>query len=166
MKKYALVAVATLACTLAQPLLAAPPSEAESNTTTATQPAQGAQEALTSCLLSSTTDDDRRVLVQWIFLVMSRYPDVSSMVKVEDAERQRITKQAGGIFERLMVDNCGSELQLALRKSGTDAIGKSFEVLGQTAMSALLQHPAVNAESAAVMSGVDLDRFARSLKEK
>lgn len=164
MKNLVLAVMCILATASAWPLRAAPASAQTGATPAAAT--QTPQEALTSCLLASTTDDDRRVLVQWIFLVMSRYPDVSSMVQVQESERQRINKQAGGIFERLMVDNCGGELKLALTKSGTDAIGKSFEVLGQTAMGALLQNPAVNAESAAVMSNVDLDRSARALKDK
>ncbi|RZA33788.1 MAG: hypothetical protein EOP92_19030 [Lysobacteraceae bacterium] len=163
MNKVSWVAAAIIACAACLPGQAAQPAGM------GTVPVPAAplpQEALTACLLKSTTEQDRRALVQWIFLVMSRYPDLSAMLSVEDAERKRINKNAGAIFERLMVDNCGSELQLALRKSGTDAISKSFEVLGQTAMGALLQDAGVNAESASVMTEVDLGRLSRTLEGK
>lgn len=163
MKKYLLVLLAIVAGAVSTPSRAASPGVADS---AVPLQAPTPQDALTTCLLGSTTEEDRRTLVKWIFLVMSRYPDVAPMMTVQDDERQRINRQAGGIFERLMVDNCGSELKLALRKSGTDAISKSFEVLGETAMGALLQDPAVNAASASLMSEVDLGRLARTLEGK
>lgn len=163
MKKYLLVLLALIAATVPLPSWAAAPGVAES---AAPLQAPTPQDALTTCLLGSTTEEDRRALVKWIFLVMSRYPDVAPMMSVRDEERQRINRQAGGIFERLMVDNCGSELKLALRKSGTDAISKSFEVLGETAMGALLEDPDVNAASASLMAEVDMGRLARTLEGK
>ncbi|RYZ72022.1 MAG: hypothetical protein EOP91_09275 [Lysobacteraceae bacterium] len=163
MKKYLLVLLAIVAGAVSSPSRAASPGVADSAV-----PLQvpTPQDALTTCLLGSTTEGDRRTLVKWIFLVMSRYPDVAPMMTVQDDERQRINRQAGGIFERLMVDNCGSELKLALRKSGTDAISKSFEVLGETAMGALLEDPDVNAASASLMAEVDMGRLARTLEGK
>ena len=163
MKKYLLVLLAIVAGAVSTPSRAASPGVADSAV-----PLQvpTPQDALTTCLLGSTTEEDRRTLVKWIFLVMSRYPDVAPMMTVQDDERQRINRQAGGIFERLMVDNCGSELKLALRKSGTDAISKSFEVLGETAMGALLEDPDVNAASASLMAEVDMGRLARTLEGK
>ena len=163
MKKYLLVLLAIVAGAVSTPSRAASPGAADS---AVPLHVPTPQDALTTCLLGSTTEEDRRTLVKWIFLVMSRYPDVAPMMTVQYDERQRINRQAGGIFERLMVDNCGSELKLALRKSGTDAISKSFEVLGETVMGALLQDPAVNAASASLMSEVDLGRLARTLEGK
>lgn len=128
--------------------------------------AEAAQAALTRCLLESASVEDRSSLVKWIFLVMTRYPGLSDMARIEDKERERFNTDAGVVFERLMTVDCKNQLQTALRKSGTEAIGKSFETLGQTAMATLLENPAVQAETGSIMKHIDMDRLSRTLGEK
>ena len=136
----------------------APPAAAE----TAAQ----VQQALGDCLVGSVSDDDKRALVKWIFAMLARHPDVKPLSGISAAQDEKIVRDASAVFETLMADKCAPQLRAAVRKSGTDAVGKSFERLGETAMGALLQDPSVMAGVAELMKYADTARIERAILGK
>ncbi len=137
----------------------APPSA------TAEEAAQ-AQQALGDCLVNSVSNNDKQALVKWIFAMLARHPDVKPLSDISAAEDEKIVRDAGAVFETLMADKCAVQLRAAVRKSGTDAVGKSFERLGETAMGALLQDPNVMAGVSELMKHADTARIERAILGK
>lgn len=125
-----------------------------------------AKQALSDCLVSSVDADDRRVLVEWIFGVLSRHPDVKPLTRIDDAQYERITRRASDLVTELMAERCTAQFADVARKAGTEAIGESFEKLGETAMSSLLEDPSVRAASGDIAKYADPARIERALKDK
>lgn len=125
-----------------------------------------AKQALSDCLVSSVDADDRRVLVEWIFGVLSRHPDVKPLTRIDDAQYERITRRATALVESLLLERCIGPFREVSRKAGTEAIGESFEKLGETAMSSLLEDPSVRAASGDIAKYADPARIERALKDK
>ena len=121
------------------------------------------QEALTQCLMKSTSADDKRVLVKWVFAVIAEHPDISSMTRIDAAQRTAIDREAAKVFEQLLADQCAGPLRTAMKQSGTDAIGKSFQSLGTSAATDMLQNPQVVTSGASLMQHLDMQRILLAL---
>ena len=121
------------------------------------------QDALTQCLIKSTSPDDKRVLVQWVFAVIAQHPDISSMTQIDTAQRSAIDREAAKVFEQLLADQCAGPLRTAMKQSGTDAIGKSFQALGTSAATDMLQNPQVVTSGASLMKHLDMQRILLAL---
>jgi hypothetical protein len=141
------------------------PSSAPATSASAETPAQ-VQQALSDCLVDSVSEDDKRALVKWIFAMLARHPDVKPLSDINAAQDEKIVRDASAVFETLMADKCAAQLRAAVRKSGTDAVGKSFERLGETATGALLQDPNVMAGVAGLMKHADTARIERAIMGK
>ena len=122
-----------------------------------------AQDALTRCLIESTSPDDKRVLVKWVFSVIAQHPDIASMTRIDAAQRTAIDRDAAKVFEQLLADQCAAPLRTAMKQSGTDAIGKSFQALGTSAATDMLQNPQVVASGAGLMKHLDMQRLLLAL---
>jgi len=125
-----------------------------------------AAETLSDCLVNGATQDDKRALVRWIFAVIARHPDVSPMADIDKASEERIVRDAYKVFERLVTERCVNQIRVAVRESGTDAIGKSFEKLGEAAMDGLLSHPNVEAAIPELLKYADPKAFERALEQR
>jgi len=132
----------------------------------AVETAAEAQQALGDCLVDSVSEDDNRALVRWIFAMLARHPDVKPLSAINAVQDEKIVRDASAVFETLMADKCATQLRAAVRKSGTDAVGKSFERLGETAMGALLQDPNVMAGVSELMKYADTARIERAILGK
>jgi hypothetical protein len=122
-----------------------------------------AQDALTQCLIASTSADDKRVLVKWVFSVIAQHPDIASMTRIDAGQRTTIDRDAAKVLEQLLADQCAVPLRAAIKQSGTDAIGKSFQALGSTAATDMLQNPQVVASGAGLMKHLDIQRLLLAL---
>jgi len=123
-----------------------------------------ARQALSECLIASVNADDKHALVEWIFAVLARHPDVKPLTRIDDAKYEDITRKAGKLVESLVADRCTQQFRDVARKSGTEAIGESFEKLGETAMSALLEDPSVRAASGDIAKYADSARIERAIR--
>ncbi len=121
------------------------------------------QEALTQCLMKSTSPNDKRVLVKWVFAVIAQHPDIASMTQIDAAQRSAIDRDAAKVLEQLLADQCAGPLRTAMKQSGTDAIGKSFQALGTSAATDMLQNPQVVASGAGLMKHLDMQRLLLAL---
>lgn len=90
------------------------------------------------CLVNSTSPQDRAVLVRWIFGMMSLHPDLTGMSSISTKQRDEMTKSAGALFQRLLLESCRSQTQQALQNEGPQTIQYAFQVLGQVATRGLL----------------------------
>lgn len=98
---------------------------------------------MAKCLVNSTSPQDRTVLVKWIFSIIALHPDLSAMSSVSAKQRDDISRSAGALFQRLLVESCRSQTQLALQNEGQQTIQYAFQVLGQVATTGLFSDPHV-----------------------
>lgn len=122
-----------------------------------------AQDALTRCLIESTSEDEKRILVRWVFSVIAQHPDIASMTRIDAAQRTTIDRDAAAVFETLLADQCAAPLRVAMKQSGTDAIGRSFQALGTSAATDMLQNPQVVSSGAGLMKHLDMQRILMAL---
>ena len=157
-----LLPLAALPVSAAQPQPAAPSRPAAQSAPKAVSPIR-AQDALTRCLIESTSEDEKRILVKWVFSVIAQHPDIASMTRIDAAQRTTIDRDAAAVFETLLADQCAAPLRVAMKQSGTDAIGRSFQALGTSAATDMLQNPQVVSSGAGLMKHLDMQRILMAL---
>jgi len=94
-------------------------------------------------MVSATTTKDQTDLVRWIFATAALHPEVATIASVSDEQRADMTRVVGQLFERLLTESCRAQFRDAAKYEGQHALELSFSVLGQVAMRALMEHPAV-----------------------
>lgn len=125
--------------------------------------AAAASEALSTCLVEAATAADRRLLVRWIFSAVSVHPELGDVTSLDDAQRALIAKEAAGVFERLVAQDCAAASRQAILKDGMDGYGDAFRTLGELAMQDFLAHKDVESEMAAIGRHVDQQRILKGL---
>jgi len=120
---------------------------------------------LTKCLVKRTTDADRTAFTAWIFSAMSVHPAVRSYSRITDAQRDAMSKEAAGLLQRLMTEDCRTETVTAVKYEGPSAIEASFNVLGQVAMRDLMSDPDVNKGLEQLAGHMDTAKFEALAKE-
>jgi hypothetical protein len=149
--------------------VAAEPAKSGQDKTGAGPAAQASgdpEQALSDCLVASVTAEDKRTLVMWIFAVMAKHPDVRPLTAIDAAADERIGRAAAGVFQRLMTEQCAPQIREVVRRSGADAIGSSFQKLGEAAMESLLAHPDVANAIPDMFKYADPAAFERALGER
>lgn len=121
-------------------------------------------DTLSKCLVSSTTAQDKTDLVTWIFVMMSQHPEVKSLSKVTVDQLENSNKKTGLIFQRLLTQSCISETKDAIRYEGSDALGQSFNLLGQVAAREIFSAPSVAAGMAGFIKYIDKKTLDTALK--
>lgn len=120
-------------------------------------------QSTTDCLLEKTTREDRKFLVTWVYLAMSKHPEISSLSAITPEREQVINQNVGKTLTRLLTDDCGAQMKTMFTEHGPASIASPFEELGKVAMQELLTNPAVNATFANIGSHMDQERVDRAL---
>jgi hypothetical protein len=114
---------------------------------------------MAKCMVGSTSPEDRTVFVKWIFSIITLHPDLTAMSTVTAKQRDEISRKAGAMLERLLLDSCRSQTQAAIQNEGPETIQYAFQVLGQVASRGLLTEPHVQAGAKDVAKYVDEEKF-------
>lgn len=122
------------------------------------------QDALAICLTQSTSHHEKNALVRWIFVAMSAHPLTDDLGTVPAEKRAQVTREAGQVFATLITETCGRESAATIHHEGTDAFGKSFEVLGMAAMDGLMSHPEVEAAVSELTNHIDPAKFEEMMR--
>ena len=123
------------------------------------------QDKLSACLTTSATEGDKAALIRWVFVAMSTHPLTESLATIPADQRATIVREGSAVFQKLMAETCGAETVGTLKYEGTEALGKAFEVLGQTAMEGLMSHPNVQAAISELASHLDQAKFEKLLEK-
>lgn len=123
-----------------------------------------ATEGLSACLVEASTPDDRQVLVRWIFLAISRHPELAPMTVVAPAQATVIERDAGQLFQRLMTVDCLPQTRAAFTEGAGAAFGSAFEALGLVAANDLFANPQVDGATAGLLQHVDVELIGRALQ--
>ncbi|ACQ94267.1 conserved hypothetical protein [Tolumonas auensis DSM 9187] len=100
---------------------------------------------LSRCLLKKTNDTDKVLLMQWIFVAISKHPDVNNFTSISKKESNLVSKNTALLIQDLVVNRCHDEAKQALKYEGDKAWGDSFKLFGEVAMSGLMKNSKVEA---------------------
>ena len=114
---------------------------------------------LSRCLVSRSTDADKQILVRWIFSAIALHKDLAPYVDIPADERDRINRDAGALFTRLLAETCVAETRAAVSFEGQETISAAFAVLGQVAGKGLFASPEVNGGMDDLMQHIDQDKL-------
>lgn len=120
-------------------------------------------DAAKSCISHSTTGKDRIDLAKWIFAIMSTHPEVRQMSIISTAESNGLNKNAGMVFNRLLLTDCKSEFAVLIKEEGPTAFSEAFSTFGELAMEELMQNPSVKNSFEAFTKHLDMKKISKSL---
>jgi hypothetical protein len=123
-----------------------------------------AADAAGTCLTDNTTGKDRKILTRWIFLAMTRHPDLAALSAATDADHDAGTRQMAALFERLITQDCRSEIRAMVAAEGSSSMRTPFEVLGRVAMVELMGNPTVAAQVGRLDQFVDQQKIAEIMQ--
>ena len=118
---------------------------------------------LSRCLVRSTSDGDIKKLVNWIFRVVADHPHIKNNVGnvYSQTQKTKADVHAAEIFTTLLTETCKGEAQEALKYEREIALFKSFETLGQVAMTKMMTDRNVMKSSQEFEKYLDLQKFLK-----
>lgn len=104
-------------------------------------------DSLRNCLTKSITHTEKRVMVQWVFSLLSMHPDLNSKSKLTEMDVELIDRSVAGIFTRLISQACRQEALAAYRYENPEELKAVYGFLGQEAMKILLSDTSITQRS-------------------
>ncbi|HQZ61820.1 MAG: hypothetical protein WAU14_07195 [Dokdonella sp.] len=123
-------------------------------------------ESASTCLTDSTNGRDRKELVKWIFLAMSKHPEISGLASSTPANDEESNRRVGKLVTRLLAEDCALEVKAMVSEHGPASLSQAFEVLGRVAMQELMTQPDVNAAFSGLDRFTDQARINRAIGAK
>ena len=96
---------------------------------------------------------------------LGKNPVMKDLIFVDEKLLQKMNASVAKKFERLMFEDCSSELRAGIIARDRDFIGKSFYALGNHVMSELFLHRTNQSHSKAPFEYFDKKRFEAFVKE-
>lgn len=118
------------------------------------------QETLSSCVTRSMSVNDGITTARWLFIAMSRHPDLPQAVRVGDSDTLAANRDMGALVNRMLFEFCSAETRAAIATHGQEAALEAvFSTLGETAMTHLMGNRDVLASVIQLGAYVDQERF-------
>jgi hypothetical protein len=128
-------------------------------TTTQYAAASTATEKLSDCLVKSTTSADKVTVLQWTFVALSFHPDLKAYSQVTTDQKEQLDKNLAQVLQRIIVDQCSAETRAVIQADGIQAVGDSFQELGQITGEEILKNPEVKQQLKGVVKHIDLNKL-------
>lgn len=103
--------------------------------------------------------------MKWMFSAMALNPEVESMTKISETQREQMNQAAAALFQKLLLVSCKAQTQLAVRYEGPQTIGQAFNVFGQVAGRELFANPRVAEGMGGLMKYVDQSKLNELVNE-
>lgn len=120
---------------------------------------------MAKCMVRSSTPADHAVFIRFIFTAMVQHPDVAAMAKVTPQQLDDTLKSTGELVQRLLLETCRSETQLAIRYEGLQTVYGAFQIFGQAMAAELFGNAAVTAKMNGINRYMDPERFKKFATE-
>ena len=114
---------------------------------------------LSNCLVKSTTATDKKTVLQWTFVALSTHPDLKAYSNVTDVQKEQLDKSLATVLQRILVEQCSSQTKAVIAAEGVQAVGDSFQELGQITGEEILKNPEVKGQLKGVIRYVDLNKL-------
>ena len=114
---------------------------------------------LSSCLVKSTTSTDKKVVLQWTFVALSAHPDLKAFSQVTTEQKDALDKNLAQVLQRILVDQCAAETKAVIQADGVQAVGDSFQELGQQTGEQILKTPEIKEQYKGLVRYLDLSKL-------
>lgn len=114
---------------------------------------------LSQCLVDATSEQDRSTVVQWMFVALSAHPDLKGFSNVTPEQKAQLDQKLAAVLQNTIADKCQAQTKAVIQNEGIQAVGQSFQALGQTTGKAILNDPAVNAQLRGTLRYIDLNKL-------
>jgi len=118
---------------------------------------------LTVCMIDHMSPADNSALARWMVAALAVHPAVSGTVSVQPSQGEAAHKGMADLVNRLFLEDCLSDLRLAVRSEGETAAVDAFKFVAQAATRELLGHPDVASEVDKMAGMLDVDRLNAEL---
>lgn len=115
---------------------------------------------LSQCLVSATSEQDRSTVVQWMFVALSAHPDLKGFSNVSPEQKDQLDRKLAAVLQTTIADKCQAQTKAVIQNEGIQAVGESFQALGQITGKAILNDPAVNTQLRGAIRYIDLNKLA------
>lgn len=115
---------------------------------------------LSQCLVNATSEQDRSTVVQWMFVALSAHPDLKGFSNVSPEQKDQLDRKLAVVLQNTIADKCQAQTKAVIQNEGIQAVGESFQSLGQITGKAILNDPAVNAQLRGAIRYIDLNKLA------
>lgn len=127
-------------------------------TTEVTQ-ASPAVDRLSECLVKSTTASDKTTVLQWTFVALSNHPELKQFSHVTEAQKNALDQSVAQVLQRILVDQCSAQTKAVIQADGVQAVGESFQQLGQITGEEILKTPEVKQQLNGLLRYVDMNKL-------
>ena len=127
-------------------------------TTQVTQ-ASPAVDRLSECLVKSTTVSDKTTVLQWTFVALSNHPELKQFSHVTEAQKNALDQSVAQVLQRILVDQCSAQTKAVIQADGVQAVGESFQQLGQITGEEILKTPEVKHQLNGLLRYVDMNKL-------
>ena len=114
---------------------------------------------LSDCLMKSTTATDKTAVLQWTFVALSSHPDLKAFSNVSATQKEQLDKNLAQVLQRILVEQCSAQTKAVIQAEGLQAVGDSFQELGQITGEEILKNPEVKGQLQGVLRYVDLNKL-------
>ena len=114
---------------------------------------------LSNCLVKATTDTDKKVVLQWTFVALSAHPDLKAYSQVTNEQKDALDKNLAQVLQRILVNQCSAETKAVIQTDGLQAVGDSFQKLGQETGEQILKTPEIKDQYKGVIRYLDLSKL-------
>ena len=127
-------------------------------TTQVTQ-ASPAVDRLSECLVKSTTVSDKTTVLQWTFVALSNHPELKQFSHVTEAQKNALDQSVAQVLQRILVDQCSTQTKAVIQADGVQAVGESFQQLGQITGEEIVKNTEVKQQLNGLLRYVDLNKM-------
>lgn len=118
------------------------------------------EDRLSECLVKTTTEADQKTVLQWTFVALSAHPDLQAYSQVSAEQRKILDQNLAQLLQRILLEQCASETKAVIQADGLQAVGNSFQQLGQITGAQILKTPEIKAQYKSVLSYLDWSKLA------
>lgn len=115
---------------------------------------------LSDCLVKSTTAADKTTVLQWTYAALSVHPDLKAFSNVSAEQKDQLDQKLAQVLQRIIIDQCSAQTKNVIQTEGLQAVGQSFQQLGQNAGEEIVKDPAVKQQLQGTLRYIDLNKVA------
>lgn len=114
---------------------------------------------LSDCLVKATTATDKTTVLQWTFTALSAHPDLKAFSSVTAEQKDQLDQKLAQVLQRVIVEQCSAQTKAVIQAEGLQAVGESFQQLGQSAGEDIVKNPAVKQQLQGTLRYIDLNKM-------
>ncbi len=120
---------------------------------------------LTRCLVAAVKPADNVAMVRWMFSALSANPRIKDLAKVTAEQREQSDSEMARLVDRLLTQECRSQVVQVVKAEGQASISGSFSILGEMAGRQLMSSPETAVSVEGFVKKLDLAKLEQVLAE-